>query len=69
MIKFGLDLKAPTTIKGDDGWRPVMVNSLARRLFSSAEDLFAFKDLLESTNRNLVTRVVEVQDDDPTYSL
>lgn len=69
MIKYGLDLKAPTTIKDDDGWRPVMKNSLVRRLFSSAEDLFAFKDQLEATNRQLELRVVEVQDDDPTYSV
>lgn len=69
MIKYGLDIKAPTTIKGDDGWRPVMKNQLAREGFSRVEDLFAFKDALERTNAQLVIRVVQFEDDDPTYSV
>ncbi len=69
MIKYGLDIKAPTTIKDDDGWRPVMKNQLARETFGSIESLFAFDDALKRTNAQLVTRVVEVEDDDPTYSV
>jgi hypothetical protein len=33
------------------------------------EMLFAFERSLKATNGSLVTRVVEVQDDDPTYSV
>lgn len=68
-MKYGIDILAPTTIKGDDGWRPVMENELARKTFGSIEDLFAFLDQMQATNRTLQTRVVEVYDMDPTYSV
>lgn len=69
MIKYGLDIKAPTTIQGDDGWRPIMVNEIARKKFATIEDLFRFEDEMKRSNATLITRVVEVQDDDPTFSV
>lgn len=65
MICYGLDLKAPTTIKDDDGWRPVMQNAIARMKFSDVEALYAFKDALLRTNQTLEIRVVEITDDQP----
>lgn len=66
-MKYGLDFKAPTTIKGDDGWRPVMVNKLVRRLFDTATDVARYEQQLKATNGQLETRFVEVYDD--TYRL
>lgn len=68
MIKYGLDIKVATTIRDDDGWRPLLLNEITRRTFSTLSSLFAFEAILKRSNV-LDTRVVEVQDDDPTYSV
>jgi hypothetical protein len=68
-MKYGLDIKTPTTIPGKDGWEPVMVNKLARVKFQTAQDLFDYEKLLKASNSQIETRIVEIHDGDPTYSL
>lgn len=66
-MKYGLDIKAPTTQPDDDGWRPVLLNQLTRQTFATVDELFAFKDRFEQTNPTLKTRVVELYDEDAYY--
>lgn len=69
MLKYGIDIKTPTNVPGDEPWKPAMKNHLARVTFDSAEALIAYMDSLQAVNRNLELRAVEVPDDDPTYSV
>lgn len=69
MLKYGIDIKTPTNVPGDDPWKPAMKNQVARITFATVDALIAYLDLLKAGNVNLQTRVVEVQDDDPVYSV
>lgn len=62
MIFYEVDIKTPTTVKGDDGWRPVMDGEMRRR-FSSDTQLAVFLHNLDRSNSALKYRVREVQRD------
>lgn len=68
-LAYGVDVHTPTTQRGDDPWKPVMLNAVRRVLFQTPEGLLQFLDNLKAGNACLVTRVVEVQDDETVYSL
>lgn len=61
MIRYGIDIKTPTTIPGQDGWAPVMENSDARMTFLTTEGVLAYADRLTATNGQLELRIVEIQ--------
>lgn len=67
-IKYGLDVKTPTNIPGDDPWKPVMKNAYKRELYD-LEGIIGLIDAMKRGNASLETRVVEVEDDDPVYSV
>lgn len=60
MIFYEVDIKTPTTVTNDDGWRPVM-DGEARRRFTSDMQLARFLDSLGRSNAALKYRVREVQ--------
>lgn len=66
-LKYGIDLYTPTN-QGDDPWKPAMKNQAVRVLFGTVDELFAYLDALKAGNRNLETRVVQVQDDETVYN-
>lgn len=68
-MKYGLDVKAPTTIPGDDPWKPVMKNTLARYEFDSSLLALLYMDEIQKTNGRLEVRIVELTTSDPVYSL
>jgi len=68
-IKYGLDVFTPTTQRGDDPWKPVMQNAVARLTFTDPLDMLRHLDAMQRSNTQLRFRAVEVVDDDPTYSL
>jgi hypothetical protein len=61
-LRYGLDLKAPTTIPGDDGWRPVMAGHDTRRLFDLATEALLFMDAVQRSQPQLRMRVVSIDD-------
>lgn len=70
-IFYGIDLLCPTTIQGDDGWRP-LTDSLhkERKKFRTLEDLFAALDQLKISQPNIQTRIIEISDPfEPRYTL
>lgn len=68
-MKYGLDVKAPTTIPGDDPWKPVMRNKMARYEFDSSLLALLYMDEIQKTNGRLEVRIVELTSMDPVYSL
>jgi hypothetical protein len=68
-LKFGLQIRTPTSKPGDDGWVPVMRTSEARLWFKTDEDLIAYLDRFTATNPHVPVRVEQVADDDPTRDI
>lgn len=68
-LRWGIDVKTPTQVKGHDGWMPVMENEMARLTFVS--DVAAAKKYFEMLqgNARLELRIVSWISDDPTYSV
>lgn len=58
-LYYEVDIQTPTTIKGDDGWKPVLLNEISARRFEAYE-LAVFLDDLQRTNATLPYRVRQV---------
>ncbi|HON93071.1 MAG TPA: hypothetical protein PKZ07_15990 [Sedimentisphaerales bacterium] len=56
---YEIDIQTPTTVHGDDGWRPVMENQVAVRRFEPFE-VASFLEHLSSTNAAIPFRVRQV---------
>lgn len=72
MLKYGIDIKTPTTIPGQDGWTPILhpENNEIRRTWDTVQEMFDYLDRLKRSNASLETRVVQVDDPNATiYSL
>lgn len=59
-MKWGLDILTPTTVTGDDGWKPIMENSMRRKLFETSFDCVTFEAQLRRQGHQ--TRIVEVSE-------
>ena len=68
-IRYGIDVKTQTQIKGHDGWMPVMFNESARLTFPSDIDAARKFYAMMAGNARLELRIVQWVSDDPTYSV
>ena len=59
MIFYEVDIQTPTTIRGDDGWRPVLGDSDAAQKFTETQ-LSRFLNNIDKNNARLKYRVREV---------
>jgi len=66
-LKYGIDVQTPGRVAGTHDWTPIMQNTLTRRLWEHAHGCVAFEAQLRQQGHQ--TRLVEIQDDDPTYSV
>lgn len=62
-MPFGVDILTPTTVPGDDGWKPVLDEGGESRLLMTDFEVIRFIDCLARTNSSLKTRVVQVTEE------
>ena len=68
-IRYGLNVRTPTNRPTDNPWAPVLATKDRRLSFNNPESLVNYIDAMKRANGTIELQVVEIVDDDPTYSV